>query len=111
MRIVLQLLIMAMVFAFAAPLSAEQPGASAPTAEIAADSREKTGKEEAEGQDKGWSGMTIFLLVFIFSVLFVVHSATALSRFEGKRPPPGAEKPHSGKKKEDKEEQARRFRL
>lgn len=38
----------------------------------------------------GWSGMTIFLLVFVFSILFVISSATTMNKLggKGKKTPP-----------------------
>lgn len=55
------------------------------TAQAAGESQHAQSGEAKE--KKGWSGMTIFLLVFIFSVLFLISSATALNRLGGKPPP------------------------
>lgn len=51
--------------------------------------------EEQAPEEEGWSGFSIFLLVFVFSVLFILSSATALSRMGGKPPPRTPHKPSS----------------
>lgn len=73
------------------PIAATQAAADDAVVE-----NEATDQTDGESQDaqrgvkkekKGWSGMTIFLLVFTFSVLFLISTATALNRLGGKPPP------------------------
>lgn len=47
--------------------------------------------------EEGWSGFSVFLLVFIISILFVASTATALNNMGGKAPPkrPGKPRPKS----------------
>ena len=90
MRKVIQTLFLLCCFGIimTSAVAAEESGdvaESEATAQADAEAQEAQSGEEKE--KKGWSGMTIFLLVFIFSVLFLISSATAMNRLGGKPPP------------------------
>lgn len=64
--------------------------------------------------DEGWSGFSIFLLVFTVSVLFVLSTATALNRMGGGggKPPTGRpRKPTTTAKRSSLPKDRERFRL
>lgn len=71
--------------------------------------------KEKDAKSEGWSGFTIFLLVFVFALLFVISSATAMNRLGGKgwaprsreATPPTPKKTTDSKLREGKD----RFRL
>jgi hypothetical protein len=44
--------------------------------------------EDTAEDKEGWSGMTVFAVVFIFALLFVLSSATALNNLGGKKRQP-----------------------
>ena len=66
-------------------------------------------------QSGGWSGFTIFLLVFVFALLFVISSATAMNALGGKKGAPRSrdEAPPKRKKSTERKlpEGKDRFRL
>jgi hypothetical protein len=72
----------------------------------------ETVAEEGSGTDKEGGGMTVFLLVFLFSILFVLSSATALKALGGKQPPArGKPRPKPTQTRKKLPEGEERFRL
>lgn len=103
MRGLLQVMMVLLSLMAPPAFAAEQAGDAAPPASAA--------EAQSQEKDEGWSGTTIFLLVFIFSVLFVLSSATAMNALGGRkptpRPGPRRQSPGERKKPEGKD----RFRL
>lgn len=71
------LVVMGCLFGLSQGYAAEAPVSAAVQVEAPAE-----GKDAEES--KGWSGFTIFLLVFVFALLFVISSATAMNALGGK---------------------------
>ncbi|MCW8827897.1 MAG: hypothetical protein OQK94_02450 [Gammaproteobacteria bacterium] len=101
-RVLQAIIVMCCLVSFSALYAQETSPAEQLTIEAQAD-------EKGDGEQKGWSGMTIFWLVFAFSVLFLISSATALNRLGGK-PPPIRKKPETRPRSKANESRGR-FRL
>lgn len=70
------LVVMGCLFGLSQGYAAEAPGSAAAQVEVPAEGK--------DAESKGWSGFTIFLLVFVFALLFVISSATAMNALGGK---------------------------
>lgn len=93
------------------------PLQAAPDSGVSADGTESELTAEVPPPEKaeGWSGFSIFILVFVISVLFVLSSATALTRMGGgksSKPPKRAVKSPAASPKRSRIPQGEdRFRL
>lgn len=83
--------------------------AAEPAAGKAAQSSEVASPEQAGVKEEKKGGFSIFWIVFLVSILFVLSSATALNRLGGKPPPRGKGGAPRPRKKAANDE--RRFRL
>ncbi|MFO7592584.1 MAG: hypothetical protein R6X15_00875 [Pseudomonadota bacterium] len=72
-------------------------GGDAPVSESA---QVEASIDDKDEKSEGWSGFTIFLLVFVFALLFVISSATAMNALGGKKgAPPGRDRKPPQRKK------------
>ncbi len=67
--------------------------------------------EVAAEEKGGWSGMTVFAVVFVFALLFVLSSATALNSLGGKKRQPPPSRPKTTPSQRKVPEGKDRFRL